>query len=65
MFEIVCLLFLLYLPIFFPVFNRPQKLTVFVNPFSGKKKAVKIYREKVLPLFELADVKVTLIGKYW
>ncbi|XP_060571680.1 ceramide kinase-like isoform X2 [Ruditapes philippinarum] len=44
-----------------PVFNRPQKLVVFVNPFSGKKKAVRIYREKVLPLFELADIKVTLI----
>ncbi|WAR26114.1 CERK1-like protein, partial [Mya arenaria] len=37
------------------------KLVVFVNPFSGKKKAVKLYREKVLPLFELADIDVTLI----
>ncbi|XP_052778575.1 ceramide kinase-like [Mya arenaria] len=44
-----------------PIFNRPQKLVVFVNPFSGKKKAVKLYREKVLPLFELADIDVTLI----
>ncbi|KAL4226177.1 hypothetical protein ACF0H5_014163 [Mactra antiquata] len=44
-----------------PEFKRPRKLIVFVNPFSGKKKAVKIYRDKVQPLFELADINVTLI----
>lgn len=37
---------------------------MFLNPFSGKKKAVKVYREKVLPLFELADLKIELIGKF-
>ncbi|KAH3876609.1 hypothetical protein DPMN_000456 [Dreissena polymorpha] len=42
-------------------FCRPKKLVVFVNPFSGKKKAVKLYRDKVLPLFELADIHVTYI----
>ena len=37
---------------------------MFVNPYSGKKRAPKIYKDKVLPLLELADISVHTIGKY-
>lgn len=37
-------------------FNRPKALLVFINPISGKRKAVKIFREKIAPLFQLAKI---------
>ncbi|XP_059153792.1 ceramide kinase-like [Physella acuta] len=39
-----------------PEWKRPKRLLVFINPFGGKKKAVKIFNEKVRPLFELAGI---------
>ncbi|XP_005097881.2 ceramide kinase [Aplysia californica] len=39
-----------------PEWNRPKRLLVFINPFGGKKKAPKIFDEKVRPLFELAGI---------
>ena len=41
--------------------NRPRSLLVFLNPIAGKKKALKMYREKVAPLFEIARITTTVI----
>ncbi|KAH3695587.1 ceramide kinase-like isoform X2 [Dreissena polymorpha] len=41
--------------------TRPKRLLVFVNPLSGHKKSVKIYRAKVLPLFNLAGIHTQTI----
>ncbi|CAI9715932.1 ceramide kinase-like isoform X1 [Octopus vulgaris] len=41
-----------------PKFRRPKSLLVFINPVGGKKKGPKIYAEKVVPLFDLADIIV-------
>ncbi|XP_041347336.1 ceramide kinase-like [Gigantopelta aegis] len=40
-----------------PEFQRPKSLLVFINPFGGKKRAPKIYKEKVSPLFKLAGIR--------
>ena len=45
-------------------FNRPKRLLVFINPIGGRKLGRKIYTEQVQPLFELANIKVDLIGEY-
>ncbi|BFZ08257.1 hypothetical protein BsWGS_11296 [Bradybaena similaris] len=39
-----------------PEWRRPKRLLVFINPFGGKKRAMKIFREKVQPLFEMAGI---------
>ncbi|CAI9742562.1 ceramide kinase-like isoform X1 [Octopus vulgaris] len=39
--------------------NRPKHLLAFVSPKSGKNKGVKIFHNNVLPIFELAGIKVT------
>ncbi|GFN84603.1 hypothetical protein PoB_001110900 [Plakobranchus ocellatus] len=39
-----------------PEWQRPKRLLVFVNPYGGKKKARKIFNDKVRPLFELAGI---------
>ncbi|GIY03249.1 ceramide kinase [Caerostris extrusa] len=38
--------------------NRPKHLLIFVNPCGGKKKGVKIFETKVLPLLHLARIEV-------
>ena len=43
-------------------FNRPKSVLVFINPHGGKKKAPKVYRDKVAPLFELAGITTDVIG---
>ncbi len=43
------------------VTNRPQNLLVFLNPYSGRRKAPEIYKKYVEPLFRLAQVEVTLV----
>lgn len=40
--------------------GRPKKLFVFVNPFGGKKSAVKIFDDEVKPLLEDAQIQFTL-----
>ncbi|KAG8183096.1 hypothetical protein JTE90_010919 [Oedothorax gibbosus] len=41
--------------------NRPKLLLVFINPYGGKKKAVKIYEKTVLPILHLAKVEAHAI----
>lgn len=43
--------------------SRPKSLKVFVNPNSHKRDAVRIYYDRVAPLFKLADIRTDLIGK--
>ncbi|KAM9486150.1 ceramide kinase-like protein [Clarias gariepinus] len=37
--------------------HRPKSLKVFINPISHKKEAYQIYRDRVAPLFKLADIQ--------
>lgn len=39
--------------------NRPKHFLAFVSPKSGKNRGVKIFRNKVRPIFELAGIKIT------
>jgi ceramide kinase len=41
--------------------NRPKKLLLFVNPYGGKKNALKIYEKYAKPLFKAADIDISLI----
>ena len=47
-----------------PELQRPKSLLVFINPFGGKKKARKVYKDKVSPLFKLAGIDTDNIGEY-
>ncbi|KAF2611016.1 hypothetical protein F2Q70_00013226, partial [Brassica cretica] len=38
--------------------GRPKRLLVFVNPFGGKKSAIRIFEKEVKPLFEDADIQL-------
>lgn len=40
--------------------HRPKRLLVFVNPFGGKKRGLKIYEKAVKPLFDIAGIEVDL-----
>ncbi|KAG8055175.1 hypothetical protein GUJ93_ZPchr0001g31951 [Zizania palustris] len=40
--------------------GRPKRLFILVNPFGGKKCAKKIYEAEIKPLFEAADVNITM-----
>ncbi|KAJ8761584.1 hypothetical protein K2173_004360 [Erythroxylum novogranatense] len=40
--------------------GRPKRLFVFVNPYGGNKTASKIFLDVVKPLFEDAEVQITL-----
>eukprot|EP00794_Sanderia_malayensis_P006076 gene6076-6779_t len=42
-------------------FKRPKNLLIFVNPVGGKKLAVKIFREKISPLFSIAGIKQEVV----
>ena len=53
----------LHIITFFSGFNRPKRLLVFINPIGGRKLGCKIYMEQVQPLFELANIKVDIIGE--
>jgi hypothetical protein len=41
--------------------DRPRNLLFFVNPYGGKRRAVKIFEEHVKPILELCKVKHTVI----
>lgn len=41
--------------------NRPRRLLIFVNPYGGKGKAVRVYKSKVRRLFALANVETKLV----
>ncbi|KAG5113935.1 hypothetical protein JHK82_037204 [Glycine max] len=40
--------------------GRPKSLLVFVNPFSGKQSAKKIFAEQVKSLLEDAQIQITV-----
>ncbi|KAK7327963.1 hypothetical protein VNO77_22057 [Canavalia gladiata] len=40
--------------------GRPKRLFVFVNPFGGKKSAAKIFADQVKPIFEDAQIQLTV-----
>lgn len=40
--------------------QRPKRLLLFVNPFGGKRQAMKIFESHAKPLFEIAGIEVTL-----
>uniref|UniRef100_H2YXL6 DAGKc domain-containing protein n=1 Tax=Ciona savignyi TaxID=51511 RepID=H2YXL6_CIOSA len=41
--------------------ERPQSLLVFINPFGGRHRAESIYTNTVSPIFDLANIKQTVI----
>lgn len=40
---------------------RPKRLLIFVNPYGGKGNAIKVYKRRVKPLLEIADIERKLI----
>ncbi|CAH8515816.1 unnamed protein product [Schistosoma rodhaini] len=42
--------------------SRPRNLLVFINPFSGLKKAQQIYTHQVAPLFYLANIQTKVVA---
>ncbi|XP_054281444.1 ceramide kinase [Macrosteles quadrilineatus] len=40
--------------------QRPKHLLMFVNPFGGRRRGLRIYKEVVKPLLDIAGVKVDL-----
>jgi ceramide kinase len=41
--------------------QRPRKLLLFVNPYGGKKNALKLYEKYAKPIFRLANIDVSVI----
>ncbi|KAK3606165.1 hypothetical protein CHS0354_010799 [Potamilus streckersoni] len=41
--------------------HRPQRLLVIVNPESGKREGLKIYKSKVEPIFKLARIETEVV----
>ncbi|XP_061898980.1 ceramide kinase-like [Entelurus aequoreus] len=41
--------------------SRPKQLLVYINPYSGKRQAKRVYQQKVAPLFALADISAHVI----
>jgi ceramide kinase len=41
--------------------NRPKRLLLFVNPYGGKRKGLKIYEKQVKPLFVVAGIETNVI----
>jgi ceramide kinase len=45
----------------FLALNRPRKLLLFVNPYGGKKNALKLYEKYAKPIFLLANIDVSVV----
>lgn len=45
----------------FLALSRPRKLLLFVNPYGGKKNALKLYEKYARPIFQLANIDVSVI----
>ncbi|KAK7793254.1 hypothetical protein R5R35_010247 [Gryllus longicercus] len=41
--------------------TRPKRLLLFVNPYGGKQKGMKIYEKQVKPLFEIAGIDAKIV----
>ncbi|KAK3606167.1 hypothetical protein CHS0354_010801 [Potamilus streckersoni] len=41
--------------------HRPQRLLIIVNPESGKRKGLKIYKSQVEPIFKLARIETEVV----
>ncbi|XP_054709891.1 ceramide kinase-like [Uloborus diversus] len=41
--------------------TRPKRLLIFVNPYGGKKKGVKIFEQKVSPILLLAGIEAHVV----
>lgn len=44
--------------------GRPKRLFVFVNPYGGKRSALKIFVNDVKPLLDDANIDYTVQGWY-
>ena len=44
--------------------RRPRRLLVFINPIGGNGKATRVFNDQVAPLFDIAGIDTTVIGKY-
>ncbi|VDP42892.1 unnamed protein product [Soboliphyme baturini] len=40
-------------------FDRPKNLLIFVNPYGGRGRGLRIYQRSVEPLFKVCDIKCT------
>lgn len=40
---------------------RPKRLLLFVNPYGGRKRALRIYDYTVKPIFQLAGIDCTVV----
>lgn len=45
----------------FLALSRPRKLLLFINPYGGKKNALKLYEKYAKPIFRLANIDVSVI----
>jgi len=52
---------LIYLIIFTGSVSRPKKLLVFVNPYGGKKRGLKIFKTQMEPLLLISGVSCTMV----
>lgn len=41
--------------------HRPKKILLFINPFGGKRKGVKIFEKYCKPLFTLGGINMTVV----
>lgn len=41
--------------------TRPKRLLLFVNPYGGKKRALRIYDGTVKPIFQLAGIDASVV----
>ena len=49
--------------LFLEIHGRPRSIKLYLQPHAGAKHGASHYKNKVLPLFQSADVSVERIGK--